>query len=271
MITFPILGNAGRLGNQLWQIASTLGIAHALEDDVSFPPWAYQPFFSVPGELFTNLSGRPAYETPLAEHMHPAARTYLQDYNLFRGIDPQVREYLAPSPVARKELAQEKYNDFFTLERPILSVHVRRGDNVPGQDPGTPDKAQYHPLRPMSYYRDAIALFPQAESIAIFSDDIPWCRKNFADLDAYYFEGVARPKEHEPAYHTAPVLDWIDLFLMAEAELHICSNSTYSWWGAFLSNDPSPVVPSPWFGPKLRYIDASLMIPTTWRVLNHGR
>jgi hypothetical protein len=37
--------------------------------------------------------------------------------------------------------------------------------------------------------------------------------------------------------------DWLDLAFMSRCEHHICANSTFSWWGAFLSEDPRPVVP----------------------------
>ena len=57
MITYPQLGQNGRLGNQLWQIASTIGIAVDLEEDWSFPDWPYREHFQMPDEWFTNKPG----------------------------------------------------------------------------------------------------------------------------------------------------------------------------------------------------------------------
>lgn len=267
VVTFPLLGQSGRLGNQLWQIASTIGIARATNREPRFPDWSYRPWFSMPDAWFGSCRGG-LEAVDLATHLDSRCRDYLQDYSLWRAVAGEVITVFAPSPLAVAVL--DGYSEFNALPRPRLSVHVRRGDNVPGQDAGTPDKHNYHPLRPMSYYDAAykIAAGDGFASIAVFSDDPDWCRLNMAG--DYFHEGVARPKEHEPGYKTAPVLDWIDLFLMARCDRHIIGNSTYAWWGAWLAGDERTVYPAPWFGPKLRYIDASLMFPDTWRRLAHA-
>lgn len=265
MITFPYLGQAGRLGNQLWQIASTIGIAEKLGDEPRFSDWDYRPYFRVPDSYFGSLEGGTEV-TEFVPHIDPRARVYLQDHNLFSHIREEIRSFFQPSDLALEKL--DEYEEFWALDRPMLSVHVRRGDNVPGNDPGTPDKHLYHPLRSLAYYNDAIdVLRDRCATVAVFSDDPEWCRENLkAD---YFHQGVTRPKEHEPEYKTAPIWDWVDLFLQVSADRHVCSNSTYAWWGAYLSNDPQPIVPSrlDWYGPNLRYINAGLMIPSTWTEL----
>lgn len=261
MITCPQLGKQGRLGNQLWQLASTLGIAHSHGDDeVSFPHWDYQEYFCVPDHLFDDRPGTPA--TDLVHHLPPEGLAYLQDYSLFKSIHQTVWEWFQPSEKARAVLAQHR--DFWALEGPVTSLHVRRGDNA---NEGA-WKAAYHPLRPMSYYEDALAMLDY-KSVAVFSDDIEWCKAHFSP-DFYFFEGgTPRPKEHEPEYLTAPVLDWIDLQLMFFCDFHVCSNSTFSYWSAFLSHDESPIYPWPYYGKALRMIDAGTMFPDTWRRLHH--
>jgi hypothetical protein len=45
----------------------------------------------------------------------------------------------------------------------------------------------------------------------------------------------------------------------------VVPNSTFGWWGAWLSRDPAPRYPTPWFGPALQPDhDASLMFPAKW-------
>lgn len=261
MINFPYLGRCGRLGNQLWQIASTLGIAAAKGDSASFPPWAYQPYFNLPKELFGDQPG----ENPedFCPHIDYRARIYLQDYGLWEDIAPQVKTWMQPSNYALQTL--HEFEDFWALEPPVTSLHVRRGDNLTDG----PWKADYHPLRPLSYYDEALQSL-HYQSLAVFSDDIPWCKEQFGDRAQYYHEGVAHPKEHEPDYETAPNLDWIDLQLMTFCDYHVISNSTYSWWGAYLSDDASPIYPLPWFGPALSYIDAPLMFPSNWKPIHHA-
>ncbi len=264
LLTYPALGWIGRLGNQMWQVASTVGLARSQGYEPAFPTdWPYRPWFSLPTEWYSDAPGTPA--TDLVAHLCPTAQPYLQDLSLWAPVADEVRAAFAPSEQARDVL--DTCVEFRALRHPILSVHVRRGDNA--FDPNTPDKWRYHPLRPLRYYQQAIAeLSPKAATVAVFGDDPTWNRAWLpADL---YGIGRPRPKEHEETYNTAPVWDWVDLYLMAECQLHVISNSTFAFWGAWLSGDPSPVYPWPWYGDALAELDASLMFPTTWTRLDHG-
>lgn len=260
IVTCPQLGGCGRLGNQLWQIASTIGIAKAHGAEASFPAWDYQPFFCIPPQFFTGAAGIDSIN--FVPYMDDQAKSYLQDYALWRHCADEIKQWFQPSALAMETL--ESYRSFWNLEPPVLSLHVRRGDNATEG----PWKADYHPLRPISYYLDALQM-RDYQSVAVFSDDPHWCQETFGP-SFFYFHGVPRPKEHLPEYRTAPVLDWIDLQLMSFCDSHIISNSTYSWWGAFLSDDPSPIYPAPWYGSKLESIDANVMFPPNWQRLDHG-
>lgn len=271
MIRFSRLGRNGRLGNQLWEIASTAGIARTLGEEPRFPSsWDYRPFFNVPDEFFTGgLAGSTeAHETPLVEHMDPRCRDYLQDYNLWKDIRSEVWQWFQPSEQAKNLLAKDAWI-YKSLDDPILSIHVRRGDNA--QRPNN-----NHPLRPWSFYEQAMERMKgEFSSIAVFSDEPEWCRGQFAGYEVEYpiafYVGTPRPPDHEKAYLSSPILDWVDLQLMAGCDRHIIGNSTYAWWGAFLSRDPAPIYPTPWFGTDLQYIDASLMFPESWIPIEHGQ
>ncbi len=125
-----------------------------------------------------------------------------------------------------QEEAEAKCGDLLALPSKT-AVHVRRGDYLrPGMPP---------PLRPcpLSYFEEALRLVLAEDRdthLLVFSDDIGWCRRNLRLSDAIYVEGNP---------------DWLDLTLMTRCEHHVCANSTFSWWGAFLSEDPSPIFP--WF------------------------
>lgn len=263
-VTYPELSKAGRLGNQLWEIAATIGIAVIRDEDVQFPRWDYQPYFCVPDRMFVD-DPVGTLATEYVSYMDPRARAYLQDAALVSHIEPVLREYFLPSTLARGMLDEVLEADFAGLPRPWTSVHVRRGDNVT-------HPLGFHPLRSAEYYRNALASLPTAGSLIVFSDDPDWCEENFerdvgrrVDL---FFHGSARPREYADrvAYETAPVLDWVDVQLMAGCDRHVISNSTYAWWGAFLSTDRHPVYPSNWYGWNIRdWTDASLMFPPNWR------
>ena len=257
-LTCPQLEHAGRLGNQLWQIAGTIGLARKHGYEPRFPDrWSYRPFFSIPDEMFDDVSG--ARSMDLVTHMDRDAAQYLQDYSLFSEVEDEIRRVFAPSDDAKVVLFG---SPFANVRSPVLSIHVRRGDNV--FDPGVPDKHRFMPLIPTEWYLEAADELRDVATVACFSDDPGWCRENIpAD---FYGSGSARPKDGTPEYWTARVLDWIDLFHMAHSEYHVCSASSYAWWGAFLSGDPSPIIPSPWYGPALAHLKPELMIPPGWRV-----
>lgn len=275
MITYSRLGKHGRLGNQLWQIASTLGIAQTLGQPAGFFHWDYRPFFSLPDEFFPEtIVGRAwkstdAWETPLAAHLPvPEGREYLQDYNLWKHIEPQIRTWFRPSEIAIRRIRELEW--FCLLPRPTLAVHVRLGDNYFAPNP-------YHPIRPWGYYRTAIeSLYDESESVVVFSDNPEIARQHLGDLEGlghnicFFQHSKPRKKEHEKGYRTDPFDDWVDLIAMTMCDLHIISNSTYAWWGAFLSSNPAPIYPWPWFGPALKMLNADLMFPEKWRKFEHG-
>jgi hypothetical protein len=259
-LIFSQLGVAGRLGNQLWQIASTIGLAQSRGATPRFPSWEYEAFFSVPREYFvapTALRGREAHE--LITSVQPRQRIYMQDYALFAQVQDRVRAYFAPSAEALERI--EAVDWFYELPRPRLALHVRRGDLLSQHPVMTP-------LRSTQYYARAAALYPE-DTIVVFSDDIAWCRRRLPRVlpgrRLFFYPGIPRPVARA-AYRASPVLDWIDLQLMARCEHHVISSSTLAWWGAFLSADPSPVYPSNWYAPAIPWkSEAQLMMPSGWR------
>jgi hypothetical protein len=270
IVSYSELGRVGRLGNALYELAATAGIAHAYGVEPRFnADWIHRPFFSVPDHLFTDdFTGcTPAQDTSLAKHIDERARVYLQDWRLFEPILDTIRAWFSPSPEAESVMEIDVDPIWSMLHKPVLSVHVRRGDNAPGGDPGTPNKHLWHPMPPKAYYTQAVGELFKHEpgSIAVFSDDIEWCKTELPFGD-YYHEGVSRPKEHEPDYLTAPILDWIDFQLQTRADMHVCSNSTFGIMAALLAGDTiaDPVVPWPIYGPKLNYVRAELLFPETW-------
>jgi hypothetical protein len=241
VIVFRELGEKGQLGNQLWQIASTLGMAASQGADARFPEWPYRDKFSVPNRYFQDapLDGQDAWA--LAEHIPPEFQHCLQDFGLWKRIAPLVRRYFAPSPTCRAEM-ESKFSDILALQGKI-AMHVRRGDYLKW-----PTR---FPVATEAYYRDALTRLPKG-NVLVFSDDIPWCRENLSWAD--------------PVLYVDGNRDYEDLFLISRCERHVMANSSFSWWGAFLSVDRHPIYPVRWYGSTLHglRIDPTLMWIKGW-------
>ena len=113
-----------------------------------------------------------------------------------------------------------------------VSLHVRRGDYL------LPKYEKVYGGTDTAYYDRAIAhmgeKFPNAHFF-IFSDDIAWCREHIKPpFPTTYVEDASRgPKA---AFH---------LELMSRCKSHIITNSSFSWWGAWLDANPEKIVIAP--------------------------
>ena len=152
------------------------------------------------------------------------------DDNYFVGYwsDMKYSEHILP--ILRKEfcLKEQFYTkEFIQLkkqitESPSVSVHVRRGDYI--------GREGFYVL-PFEYYYEAIQ---QTEGdLFIFSDDIPWCKEMFKEG---YFSRKVTFVELE---------DYLCFELMKLCSHNIISNSTFSWWAAYLNDNPNKAVFTP--------------------------
>ena len=128
------------------------------------------------------------------------------------------------------------------LSGDTCSIHVRRGDYV--------NLPNHHPVCELNYYQKSINLFDKGVSFLIFSDDMQWCKENFKGDNFTFIEGNK---------------DYLDLWLMSICNHNIIANSTFSWWGAWLNQNPDKIVISPntWFGPSITHNTTDLT-PKKW-------
>lgn len=254
-IYHPALGKYGRLGNQLWQIASTIGIARRYNAEPEFHHWDYEKFFSVPARYFVDEpSGTDVttYATYMAEH----DRFCLQDYNMFAGIASEIHTAFRPSPLTVNQLSE--YRWFYELENKCC-LHIRRDERVYREV-----LWRTHPIPSMAYYYDAINFLGSDYNYVVFSDDIAWCREAFEGLGFHFVEGYPRREETYGSPNEPEIRDHLDLLLMTDCVRHVIPNSSYSWWGAFLAEAEPPIYPDPWYGPDLAHVDATLQFPEDW-------
>ncbi|MDE5560860.1 MAG: alpha-1,2-fucosyltransferase [Bacteroidaceae bacterium] len=178
---------------------------------------------------------------PLPHEANICLHGYFQSERYFN--KPLVRHLFQMEDSVRTRL-EEKYGTLLRLHP--ISINVRRGDYLRVED--------YHPVQPFSYFEAAIACLGADRHFLVTSDDTVWCRENFAGSNFHVIDDVT-PVEN--------------LYLQSMCYGHIISNSTYSWWGAWL--DPkinSPVVaPKRWFGPRLAHLSIADLIPHGWDII----
>lgn len=108
------------------------------------------------------------------------------------------------------------------------------------------------------YYKKALAHIRSRttiEKIYVFSDDIEWCREHVSfDLPTTFVDN-----DYAGERYTAK------LMLMKACKHFIIPNSTFAWWGAWLSINPTKevVAPGHWFPGT----DIHEVIPPEWTIL----
>ncbi len=278
-VGFDGLERSGRLGNQLWQIASTLGLARIVGVDPIFPEsWSYRRWFSLPDHWYGDTREvAQARNVARFVDLPPGQRTYMQQWDFIRRDMDEIQAVFAPSRDAC-ELVIDHLRDTgqtYLLEMTdAITLHIRRGDNT---DPESHPVGSW-PLVTSTYYRKALEVLDPDGTlpVVVFSDDPEWCRDNLGEFCGEWnptivTDGPIRSPDYEPAAYAAdPAMDWIDLQLMAMFSRHIIANSTYSLWGALLGPGPT-VYPNNWVGWRCRASlpEESTMVPPEWVMVDN--
>lgn len=216
MLIFNSLGRKGNLGNQLFQIASTVGLAIKHNKPFSFPTWEYSNYFD--------------YELPKQDKNKKLIQIVERSYE-FHDFEIGDENY-----DINGALQSEKYFDIETTKKifkfkdalvdnltdeysylfknnPIF-ISVRRGDFI--------HHPHYYQL-PYWYYilalQNNFADWEERDLI-FMSDNIDYCKRHFKFLkNAFFLENLSAVEQ---------------LILGSQGKDFIISNSTFSWWLAWL-------------------------------------
>ena len=112
-----------------------------------------------------------------------------------------------------------------------VSLHIRHGDFA--YSPINSPYAGAFAILPMEYYYECIrALKNDYKNLTlfVFSDNLNWLKENLhTDLPTQFVEGEG-------------LKDVEELYLMSLCKHNIIANSTFSWWGAWLNQNPGKKV-----------------------------
>jgi hypothetical protein len=132
-----------------------------------------------------------------------------------------------------------------------VSVHIRRGDYF-----SDANNRKLFEVFDMHYFVNAIQMMKQkltSPVFFIFSDDIEWVKKNFQLSEHIVF--FKNSKGDKPAE---------DLILMSNCKHNIISNSSFSWWGAWLNQNPGKIVIAPKKWLNSEEYDTKDLLPPDW-------
>lgn len=203
----------GRLANQLMQILAAQGIAEANGTTAAIPAWKYAPMFT------------PIQQSEPAETHYPEPNFHYEpvigdDLDL-DGYWQSERYYPKQGGIRFTEEYKSKIRQHAAYDRPNIGIHIRRGDYV--------GHKEYYQL-PVHWYAKALTSIPDWDTynVVIVSDDYEYCKLHLSCLPHVYFmEGS----------------DVGDLCAFSLCDWQICSNSTFSWIGAYFGDRQQVIHP----------------------------
>lgn len=229
-----------RLGNWLFQYAAAFPHADAVAFCAATPSvrealaglgelWPGAEILPAPPAGIPVFEGRDPASTPWPETAGPlVADGLFQDV---RWLTEAARRRLACPPGVAAEL-RAALAEAFAGGAPV-GVSVRRGDYL-----RLPHR---HPFVGRGFLRRALEAFPEGTGYLVCSDDLPWCRRfftprRFPGRRFWFVEGMSPLRQ---------------LWAQSLCAHNVISNSSFSWWGAWLNATPGRRVlaPTRWFGP----------------------
>lgn len=252
-LTYNKLGRYGRLGNQMFQIASTIGVARKSGFGFAFPEWKNYDHL----ERFNSredIDVQKYFKNPLPVYEGNPPEEYFipwgyYEFRMFKacslGGHMQSEKYFLH--------CQDEVRFYFESATPMpsidyVAIHCRFGDY----------DNNYHPIQNTDYYYRAMAKMPAGSKFLVFSDEPQKASKVVPN------SWGGQPVEFVPS--GSGYMN--DFDLMRSCKHFIICNSTFSWWAAWLGEykNKKVVAPSNWFG-QIAKLSAKDLYCKGWEII----
>lgn len=189
---------------------------------------------------------------------HRSYRQKIKDNSILKGYWQSEKYFIDYEPEIRREFSfneklegKNKYLAEIINKSDAVSIHIRRGDYLSDKNTNA-----FHGICDLEYYKNAMKTIEKKikrPTYFFFSDDPAWVKKNLlSKYETHYIDW----NSGEESYR--------DMQLMSLCDHNIIANSSFSWWGAWLNNNPSKIV----IAPKIWYRDGSIntkdLVPDKW-------
>ena len=172
---------------------------------------------------------------------------YFQSWRYFQQNRVELQELILESklhsPHTQKPVKTERF----------IALQVRRGDYL------NPAQLKFHGICSIDFYKRGLALSRRLVGdlpAVVFSDDTQTARE--------FAQELPNSTPHDPSGNSSP-LDTLRELSLASA--HVIANSSFGWWGAWLSDTSEvTIAPRPWFNDAS--VDTRDLLTPNWLTLD---
>ena len=235
----------GGLGNQLFQISAGFAHAKRVQTDyainykigsiyngqghphVRYKDNLYKNILETSDNFFS-LYKEPNYSyTPIPKLNNLCLVGYFQSKKYFLGYEEELKSLFEfPNSLSNKVL-----NKLNNIKKKKVGIHFRLGDYRAKSTEGV-----FYNIDYSLYLKEATKYFGDECEFLIFSDDINSLQREIN------FKGLVNLENDDEVE---------DLYALSQCDSIIMSNSSFSWWGAFLGKKKEKIIsPDKWYGPR---------------------
>ena len=301
MISCIIMGG---LGNQLFQIYTTMALSLEMKTNFIFPKIKFETdkrsdtyWDSFLKELYKDTRVMdiknmkyPLYKEKefkynkiqimpdlIKKNTGVMLYGYFQSYKYFDKEYKNISNYIKLDE-SRSEVRNMYYKKYENCN--VISLHFRMGDYKYLKN--------CHPILGIDYYINSITFILSKKCSTVKWTILYFCEEE--DLNEVktkidkikagcieYLRGQEWGRGHEVDFERAnnesKMEDWRQLLLMSCCQHNIIANSSFSWWAAYFNDNSEKIIcyPETWFGSQLSQHNTCDLCPKSWNKINGER
>jgi len=262
MTTFLALGNHGELGNQLFQIAATVGYATKFNREYIFPKWFcersqtyYNTYFdtgindildSNNKNTFFYYNEKNLQYQPFNDVQHKNVNLfgYFQCEKYFEHCKKDIIQLFRPADCIKKKFQNKNFSNTVSIQLRFYDRHTYDPSNV-----FVTIEENY------DYLKTAINYFGYNKTYFVNTNNYKKAKKIFNSYNNFIFLEEYSQIEQ--------------FFIQTMCEHNIITNSSFGWWGAWLNSNSDKIVFSPkkWFSQENDWFISKDIHCNNWKVV----